>query len=556
MAPGKKPAAKANKPHHPDYPTPRLAESEAIFLLEEPDRGPVVTTAAAPRPAGLKWTTHAHCIMGHDAVSCGPAGRAAPAAVNWRLGRRKGRVVLGEARVGPRAVSRYLFERGDKGLLQRLIKVSDRGVVQWSRHFDARAASYSARKLNGANALSGCGRMALSRDGQGRVSAATCMQWTVGSMKDKDGVVKTTYKRDRKGLVLERARMVDGDTKAVGHDGYHKVVITRDSAGRPVTRIYQDDQGFAAMDTGTGCYGWRIAYDSRGLKVKQTCLGPTGKPARDGHGVCGHTRAFDGRGCLVRQVNLKLSGGRCVKATKRFDYEVDARCGRVRRTCMTSSGKRTTCGTRQAAEFRYTRDARGRVTSIKHFRADRQPGKDTSCSAFEVRHKYDDQGNEVERSWFDSGARPIDCYRTGFHLYRNKYDDAGRLTSRRFFDKKGAATTNLGCAVRSYSYDNYDHTVETEDRDKAGALVDELGMARKRYIYDAGHRNFGMLLFDAQGEPARYRGCFTGQRCSKKAWHALRVMRKPSGAVSENLFFDRNGQLIDTINCRKELCWD
>lgn len=546
------------KAFHPDYPTPKLAESEAIFLLEEPDRGPVVRTMEVKSTEGLKWSLHAHCELSADQVVCGPS--LAKAAIQsprlfWRVGRRKGRQVLVERRFGPRVESTLIIESGQGGKTRRMVQLSSRGVVRWSRHFDSKGTRYSSRQRSGENNLKGCGYMAMTRDKAGMVSGLTCTQWTVGVMKDTQGVVRTLSKRDRNGQEVERIRLNERGEHMVGHDGYHQRVTTRDKSGRPGEVRYKDLKGFPVMDAGSGCHGWRYAYNARGLKERKICLAAGEMPAGDNQGVCGYRWEYDGRGCKVRQVNLMLQGSRCRKPSKQFVYTVDEHCDRLTKVCLTPKGKRTTCGTSQPAEFRHRRNAQGVITSTTHFAKDHKPGRDVSCSAFEVRFTYDDHGTEVGRAWFGPGNKPRDCWGTGFHAHKSEVDEVGRIIRRRFFDEKGKPTTNLGCAVRGYTYDNYDHTVETEDRGPGGELSDQLGMARKRYIYDAGHRNFGMLLFDARGEPSSYSGCFTGQRCTKKKWHALRITRGANGAVDKNLFFDRAGQLIDSIDCAKELCW-
>lgn len=555
----KKPKPAEPKPFHPDYPTPRLAESEAIFLLEEPDRGPVVRAAPATPVQGLKWTSHFHCEVDLERVACGkvrPKGFIKSGGVGWRVGRRKGRVVVARKGFISRTALTVILEPAKKkGRVRRMILLNGRGVVRWSRHFNTEGTRFSARSRTGENELDGCGYFTLTRDKKGRVTSSTCTQWTGGPMKNAMGVVRTEFKRDRYGLVLEERRLDEEGKPTVGDDGYHRRTIKRDSDGRKEEERYFNAGGFPVINARSGCYGWR--YDTNALWVTRGkfCLGAAGKPASGHQGVCGYAYDYDGKACRIRQTNLMLKNGRCTRPSKQFVYTVDEHCGRLKRECLTGNGKRTGCGTRQAAEFRYKRDDKGQVISTTHFRADRQPGKDTSCSAYEVRRTYDARGNEVTRSWFGVGDKPVDCWGTGFHRYVNTYDDAGRTTERRFLDTQGNPTTNLGCALRKFTYDNYDHTVATEDRGKDGKLTAQLGMATKRYIYDAGHRNFGMLLFDAKGEAATYKGCFTGQRCTKKTWHALRITRKPNGAVDKNLFFDNKGQLIDTIDCGKELCW-
>ena len=80
-------------------------------------------------------------------------------------------------------------------------------------------------------------------------------------------------------------------------------------------------------------------------------------------------------------------------------------------------------------------------------------------------------------------------------------------------------------------------------------------MSIKRYLYDEGHRDFAKLLFDVSDKRARYTGCFTGQDCPNKAWHAVRVRRQANGKGIGNLYFDADGQLMATLDCVKKRCW-
>jgi len=48
---------------HPDYPTPALAGTQELFLLEEPPRGPHVTDVKLPDRSQLKFTDHAYCEL-------------------------------------------------------------------------------------------------------------------------------------------------------------------------------------------------------------------------------------------------------------------------------------------------------------------------------------------------------------------------------------------------------------------------------------------------------------------------------------------------------------
>lgn len=545
----------AEKEPHPDFPTPRLARTDKIFLLEEPERGPLVITAATPDLAGLRWTTHQHCELAHDGLACGPAGKGGPR-VHWRVGRRGQRTQVVERRFGRRVEQTYLLSWGAAGL-QRMVALDRRGAVRWSRHLDLAGKRYSSRKLSGGNALLGCGYISLERDARGRVVLAGCLQWNGRPMKDKNGVVFIRFARDRNGLV-SRQQNLDARRKPVdGQDGVHSITYKRDRAGRDVEQRFADTQGFPTLSSRSGCHGWRWRYNAQGRLASEICLDAAGKPAVDNKGVCRYELSYNGRGCKVGVVNLeRSSGGGCDRPFKRYTYQVSDRCERLVKVCQGAKpGKRKSCGVGQPAEYRYARDGMGRVISRKHLSANRQPAKDPHCAAFEVRFEYDERGNTVLETYHGASGQPVQCSKTGYHGIKSTVDDAGRTTQTHFIDVRGRPATNMGCAVRRFDYDNYDHQIKATNYDARGKLYNVRGMAIRAAIYDQGHRRFGLLLYDAQQRPASYRACFTGVRCPGKAWHAVRIMRNPQGKVTTNLYFDRDGQLIHTLNCDKQRCW-
>ena len=547
----------AEKGPHPDFPTPRLAETEKIFLMEEPDRGPLVTSATIPPELTNRWTFHAHCEVTVDGVACGPGQKAAGLRYHWRV-RRGGMTELAQERFGPRLMRSYLLYYTKGQALDRMVALDRRGQVLWSRHYGASASRYSSRRLNGSNGLSGCGFYQLQRDARRKTRLDVgCLQWTGQPMKDTNGVVYTRQLRDRAGFSVE-TRELDRKKKPInGQDGVHRTAFERDRAGRVVRRLFRDTEGFPTLSTRSGCHGWAYRYDGRGLLERKSCLGSGGKPINDRLGVCAYVHSHDGRGCRTSVVNLKLdSTKKCTRQFKKYAYEVDTSCQIMVQTCHGATDKRKTCGLRQPAEYRYGRDEQGRVTSIKHFAIDHQPGKDLSCKAFEVRKQYDKRGNLKKISYHGSSGQAVDCHGTGYHGIRYVVDEAGRTKETRFINRAGQRGTNLGCAVRRFEYDNYDHLVRTINFDFDGSIKDVRGMAAKRMIFDQGHRLFGVLLDDVHGKPARYRACFTARTCpSRGTWHAVRIMRRKNGSVSRNLFFDHNGQLVFTVDCAKVPCW-
>src|SRR5262245_39762472 len=101
-----------SKPPGADYPTPALAGTEELFLIEEPPRGPHVTNVKLLNRAALKFTEHLYCEVGPARLVCSAAHPKPGAAVaRWNVGRDDDHVVLAE-RLLPsgRVTATYLFD--------------------------------------------------------------------------------------------------------------------------------------------------------------------------------------------------------------------------------------------------------------------------------------------------------------------------------------------------------------------------------------------------------------------------------------------------------------
>jgi hypothetical protein len=383
------------------------------------------------------------------------------------------------------------------------------------------------------------------------------MQWSGAPMVNANGVTFTRLHRTERGLVVARQRLSRDRKPIDGHDGVHRRLIVRDAEGRVLKTRGFDRASFPVISQADGCHGQSRVWGPRGQLSARTCLDADERAAPDKKGICRTEYRYDGRGCTVAAVEFKPGSkvGSCNRRHRRHIYTVDHRCARLSRTCLNRKGARVACGLKMAAETRYTRDEAGRITSTRHFALDNQPGGDAACKAFEQRKTRDERGRLVRLSYHGPAGEPVDCHRTGYHGLLYERDDANRVARQRFVAVDGSPGTNLGCAVRHYQHDNYDHVVETRNHGPDGKLINVLGLSIKRYLYDEGHREFAKLLFDVSDKRARYTGCFTGQDCPAKTWHAVRVRRQANGKVTGNLYFDADGQLVANYDCNKKRCW-
>lgn len=538
----------APPPPDPRYPTAKTAGSEGIFALEEPDRGPLVVAYQAPSREGAQVTQHGHCEVDYDGVVCGPEGSG------WRLVRGKEHVIA-QRMLGPRVYEEVIVDLGADGRPSRMIKATD-GVVEWSRHFDASASRYSSRLRSGANALSGCGAMALGRDAGGRVTDATCLQWLGEPMRDTDGVVRTRVVRDGSALIGEWRYEDANGQPASRHDGVHRVVVERDGGGRIVEEHFLDRDGHPRRDGTSGCAMRTMAYGANDSLTEVRCLGADGKPAADASGIAVRRLGYSAEGCLEKEQYFDGSGA---PARSRFAgfgvrYFLGTGCRTRGEMCLSASGASAPCAENEYAEVMIERNSRGDVVSRKFVDGSGQPGGDPDYGAFEVRWDVDERGRVVGESCHGPDGDPIECSHTGYHATRNTIDDAARVSSTHFFDTAGKPTTNLGTFEARSSFDNYDHLVEVVYLGEDGTPTVGLGASSRKTLYDSGHRVFAELLY-AGSAPARYEGCFTGRTCPSRPWHAVRVVRSESGELVGNEFFDADKQLIETVDCRKKRCF-
>jgi hypothetical protein len=536
----------------PQFPTARAAGSEGIFALEEPERGPLLTTYALPDTTASKPTWHGECEIDYHGVECAPT-----AVKNGRLWRvfRMAKAAVYESVSGER--QRVVVELDGEGRATRMISIGSDGRVEWSRSYSKQGTRYTARWRSGANHLSGCGAMSLEIDDKGRATSATCLQWLGEPMRDQHGVVTTKVTRDKNGLVSKMEYFDKDGQPSSRHDGVHRVEIERNAKGQDVAVASFDADAKPVRDAATGCARQSTTYGVTGQVAAQRCLDGDGalSVGPEGYATAKHRR--DSRGCEIETSFQGVDGKPMQSRFSAFGVQrkVDELCRAEKETCLNATRRPATCSNEKHATVEYQRDAAGNVTARRYRDAGGAPSGDPEYGVFEVRQTHDERGRTVSQSCFDASGGAVECANTGLHAAVHKHDDAGRVVSITYRGADGKPTSNLGTFEARVIYDNYDHAVEQQSLDALGEPVESLGSSLRRQIYDDGHRLFAVTLFQNDGEPASYRGCFTSVQCPPRPWHAVRVVRSASGAVTQNLFFDAKKQLIDTIECTSSKCF-
>lgn len=547
----------------PRYPTPVAAGTDKIFLLEEPDRGPAVpTTAALPAASSLTWTTHAFCEVDFVGAVC--SAMMHPRQTNriagnhyWRIGKKANEVVVAERFRGAVRHKAYWWDGRGTSTLRRLdIDIYDH-VSQGM--FTAAPDRYTQRLRNGGNALAGCGMMAITRQPNAAawVSTLACLQWNGEPMHDTDGVASTLYERNDFGFITRQSYLgVDGQP-TTANDGVAVIVFERDGAGRMIRQRFRDiaDQPVANI---AGCFGEAWEHSPQGAAVIATCLDAQDQPLADADGITSTQFTDDSNGCdlghrFVDGQNRPVADRFGVHAVK---HEVDAHCAIERMSCFDTKQQPIACGVGEPASTANRMDGEGNIVSASHYDAAGKPSHDAVHESFELRYTYDAVGNALTTQCYDAAHEAQGCPHTQYYALQTTFDAAGRITESRYLDSAGAATSNFGAFVSKFQYDNYDHRVASAYVDRDGLPIAVLGARRRRDLFDAKHRRFGLVMDDGAGNPVDYTGCFGGVACPEPSWHAVRVVRRPDGAVDQNLFFNARGVLIKTQPCATVPCFD
>ncbi len=545
---------------HAQYPTARRAGTADLFFIEEPVRGPHVTHVDKPPRRGLTFSRHGHCSVTGTGLACGATPPERGDKVEVKVGRTAdGKPVLVEWKVGGRVDSTAILTYNDAGQITQLARLDDVDDITYVRTYDPPGKRYTARKLDGANHLDGCGAYDLGLDAAGRVINETCLQWLGDPMRDTNGVTTTRYQRDDDGFVTREERFGAAGAPIAGvRDAVARIDTERDDAGRVKVERFYDVNGKATPSAEErGCYAVGYEYE-HGQEVRRRCLNADGSQRRDTDGVATFESVRDRRGCKIEARHLGAGGELVLRdGIASYEYKVDNHCRTIVSACVDRDGDRTACAAGEPAVYKYKLDRHGRTVSATFLDTDGEPTVDGDYGATEVRYEYDALGRQTAESCHGEHGVNLQCAETGFHRNVDAFDDNGRISSRRFVGPDGEVATNRGTLVREYIYDNYDHLVETRNRDEDGDLLESDGMAIKRNYYDDTHRLFGLVLLDAQGAPSRYDACFTGVKCPAlgQPWHAVRVVRSPDGRPTHNHYFDHDGKLIMTLDCRQEQCW-
>ena len=415
----------------------------------------------------------------------------------------------------------------------------------------------------------------------------------VSAQYDNNAFGMVVTKKNEHGQNLEIAFFDEFDNKIENSTGYHKNVYAYDSLGNEISCKYFDSKDKPCKYRGFESES-KYKYDEFNRVVEISYFDEQGKPCQSAGGSAKLTFEYNRQGAVTKWsyygINGKLQENSANYAY--VTYEYDEVGNEIKRQyfnangnlCMCNDGWATVVTTydpktnfvtsykdydvsgKLVIENCYKTDNRGNV--IKKYSLDAngsmKPGTVVTNYAYDsnnnqtavwytnlagnavnypnskyskVKYKYDERGNAIENSWWDTNDKPATAddgthkwtkeynnldqlvhdvsfgingepiaSKDGYAEQRYEYDLFGHTTSHKIYDGHGKAVNGFdGWHNNKMSYNKRGRITSDEYYDKEGKLVDskEQGYAKSTYAYDANGNNTEIKYYDKSSKCIR-----------------------------------------------------
>lgn len=283
---------------------------------------------------------------------------------------------------------------------------------------------------------------------------------------EQNKVSKVIYSYDDNGY-QNRLDCYDTEGKlCLMNQGFASMVNVNDEHGNAVETWYYDLQGELIANS-AGVAGYKTKYDSVGNVIEQVSYGIDGNPCLQADGTVGYRTEYDDRNLLTKITYLSVD--------------------------LTPSAGYDHVG---IAKLEY--DKRGNLTKRSFYDATDSHlvlSDENIAGCISV---YDDNGNEIERMFFDDKNQPCVCS-NGYAKCTYVYDKMGNQISYRYYNLNGSLVLIDGIAGCNYKYDERGNILE----DMSIGLDEKLanGKLIVRYKYDNFDNQTETAFFDKNNKP-------------------------------------------------------
>lgn len=337
---------------------------------------------------------------------------------------------------------------------------------------------------------------------------------------------------DASGNVLEY-KILDTEGKLVDTPSYARKICTYDSIGNMIQETYIDDNGKPYAPPKFGYSGIRLEYNAQGRMTRLFYLDEEGNPMTlpDLH-YCYFVTDYDVRGNVSKRSYFNSDDKPIINnegiAAVEFEYDENGNeksrqfydengkpcvlnwyCSKLENTYddqgyLISTRYLDTNGNPMTVDgvacFEYEYDSRGNVTKERALGLN---GK-LANGRNEIRLKYDQLDNIIERSFFNDLGKPVAC-KDGFHREVNKFNSRNQCTEVEYYGVNGSLVNvgNNKCAVIKREYDpRGNKTSETFFNSEGNRGTDYMKVHKYFNQYDKVTNQIShQISFGADGKP-------------------------------------------------------
>jgi len=247
----------------------------------------------------------------------------------------------------------------------------------------------------------------------------------------------------------------------------------------------------------------QIEYNADGLETNVSYLDWFGNPQSGPNGQFADEKDYANG--MPKQIESLGMQGRPMRDNTKTTTRAFVRDqqGNVIEELWFDAEGRKTFTTNGYAEVKMSYDDYGNEVEWSCFDTSNNPVIDCSGGIHMAKMKYDDQGNWIEWECFGTNGQPVDC-NSGYAKKMMSYDDRGDLVEWSCFDTNNNPTIDSdGKHMAKMEYDDQGNETEWECFGVNGQPVDGInGYARETIRYDSRGNLIEWSCFDTNGAPA------------------------------------------------------
>lgn len=320
------------------------------------------------------------------------------------------------------------------------------------------------------------------------------------------------------------------DGKPVGNDGFQARMDRKyDEYGRLVEESYFDTEG-KAINVAEGYSIIRFEYDRAGRQVKNAVFGTDGKPVLSNDRYSSITCEYDQKGNLISQKVFDTNSKpiNCMAGWQYNKYVYDPTTNYKTAVYYYDTAGKQVMG----EEYKY--DNRGNVIESREL-----AGAGQLKSGTVVRHYMYDENNRPTKIWFTNlSGNKVNFPEDTYNEVRYKYDQNGNDIERTFWSASGQPVL---CAAKVHKivqeYNNRNQRIHWLNLDTNGNAIKSSmeNPPEARFEYDARGNNTAIIIFDGKGMPHN----------SLKGWQKQLDTFDDRNNVIETRFFDKDGKPVN-----------